>query len=825
MQAVIYQTDNDGMQVEVGRIGLSGTTAVAVKPSVAAQMVLGRPVIDYVISKELTPEDGEMFLRALPLVYSGSRLRVDIILESKDFHVKANPYHHPAGSSIGGQFAPAPGHGGATYDPNAPVGHYSGVDTTKWSMKNNISQWASKKIAKMEKLASEGKWDELSKVTYSHAKQMTLYEKGTVTAWHNLMALKGQKVQEPPKGAVEQTPGVLSNTGWKKLGGQLGTEKGGTYEGPDGKKYYVKIPDDPARAHNEVLAAKLYELAGGQVKPMHLVEIDGKTAVAGEWVESSKMNWDSPLAKEKAGEDFAIHAWLANRDAVGAGSENPMDNIRWTADHKAMTIDPGGALEFKGMGGSGKKPGFGNEASEWDALRDSSINPSAAKAFGDMTSEQLINSAAKLKTISAYDIKTIVNKYHGGSVDEKVMLTNKLLLRKQDILDKAEKLEVSSKNGEPSPSKQPPAVPSPPQITAKTMQYLQPKIDKIFEAAKSGDIAAIQQIKTIPDSDAYYQRVHQYKMAVLSALQAGGKPQTTQPQKSVQPAPKPQIDVSQFPKVPKFTSSNKANIEANNAKVQEALQHAKNGDLESLKSMQIPPSPKLKSFHDELVTNLVSQLNPPPQPKTLDADYAAIVAQIPKASPGLSKIGKWAVVHDLGGVPISIPTPKTVDTGALHKKGGESYDKLPAKDRMVLKKYTEDGYISVNGSLRTHEGKTSVGSYSRITKEAVEKASIPLPVGLELSRAYHADVKVHMSAIKPGHVLADYALLSTSTSTSKFSGIKINMIVGPNVKGLPAKKFSSHASENEVILPSSTRLMVTSVSKSGKINVVILPNM
>jgi hypothetical protein len=457
--------------------------------------------------------------------------------------------------------------GGADHwkgQPRAKDGKWidSGVNHSKWAQ-NSDANYYKKKIKLLEKLVAKGEYEEFIKQQpIIKSKAPNTYQKGLAKAWQNLNEIVKQSMQAPPKGAVK-VPGTVALAGWSKIGGSLGTEKGGTYIGPDGAKYYVKTPDNPARAHNEVLAFKLYELAGGSVVEAHLVQVEGKTGIATKWMnDAESLKWTAG-DKVAASSDFALHAWLNNWDAIGAGSENPMDNIKLSEGNLKL-VDAGGSLDYSGMGGSGKKM-FTNEANEWDTLRDPKVNKTMAQVFGGMTDKQLVDSVSKLHNVGYNDIHEMVWEYHPGTGDEKNKMVDTLVDRRNSIiakglaiqskLDKAAKAAgesgvdsmiaqavglkadeapviISSVASKGEPISPPPAsfvastktktLPPPPIITSPTNQGSQGKFIALYNAAKSGNIEALKAIKTNPSViNSYSKKTHAYKLQLLAAMQDG----------------------------------------------------------------------------------------------------------------------------------------------------------------------------------------------------------------------------------------------------------------------------------------------------------------
>lgn len=766
------------------------------------------------------------------------------------------------------------------------VGQLIGIDTS--NIKDSLSLVV---IHALEKKMAEG--DVMGLMSFYASFQIA---GGALTPEmkiaYKLATQKMDEIDKLPPAAhpAKGVPGQVANqVGWTKVGDQLGTEKGGTYT-LDGEKYYVKQPDNPDRARNEVLALQLYSVAGGSAVPGNLVMIDGKLSVATKWMENSKgVDWNNAEAKKAAADDFAIHVWLNNRDAIGAGSENPMDNIRWnTQTGKLTLVDAGGSMNYKGMGGSGTKP-FNSNVTEWDTFRDPSVNPTMAKVFGGMTPEQLISSAKKLKNVTDAHIDDLVDK-SGMSDASKHHLKKTLKERRDAILAISDKLEQQLKavsspapapQSAPTPSSVSPAFPPPPDIMkgkTKTLdwyQNFQNKFNAIHAAALKGDVAAIQAIKANANStDSYTKKVAAYKDQCLAILQAHktnpppAAPPPTTPAAPVAPKPAhvvapvavaapstpfvtspvpasaPQISLSNFPAPPNFVSTIAAHVQQNTQLVTQIQSLTQQGDLVGLKAMTLPPSPKLQSWHASMVAQLAKTLNPPPPPvamTSLNDSQKKLIESIKsnhkvhnETVSATQKVGYWTTLGKVDAVQegVNPGTWKPDGTPALWSNGSSSYQKSSKatnKDgeypQSPVKTYTGGMYKHMNAALRDHaSGKTSGVSKGDFNMAVTAGQHImqyghEIPAGTLLSRNYAptgSALAAHVKDLKPGHVISDPAILSTSTDPKVFfetGGVHMRLTVGEGVKGIAVKDFSNHPSEKEVILAPNQRIMITKVEQ------------
>src|SRR5690606_1928514 len=115
---------------------------------------------------------------------------------------------------------------------------------------------------------------------------------------------------------------VFDASTWKKVGEQGGSNPGGTYEAPDGSRYYVKFSKSSDHARNEVLADTLYKMAGVDTANLQLLDLgNGKLGTASPIMENAKQDLSSKMKSksylDKIREGFAADAWLANWDVAG----------------------------------------------------------------------------------------------------------------------------------------------------------------------------------------------------------------------------------------------------------------------------------------------------------------------------------------------------------------------------------------------------------------------------------------------------------------------------------------------------------------------------
>jgi hypothetical protein len=220
-------------------------------------------------------------------------------------------------------------------------------------------------------------------------------------------------------------------------GGTTGTNPGGRYRADDGSIWFVKSVTDEQHLNNEVLAAALYRAAGidmpeivrvkagnlapGLVGQWHIASrVDPK--FAGHFDPSVKLGLNRKVSK--LGEGYAVDAWLANWDVMGAG----FGNIGMIAG-RPVRLDVGGSLIFRGGVGLPKGPAFGDTVPERLTLRDPKRSSHAARVYGKLTQEELRASVARVQAITPAKIRALVRS-NGMSAE----IATRLIARRADLI-------------------------------------------------------------------------------------------------------------------------------------------------------------------------------------------------------------------------------------------------------------------------------------------------------------------------------------------------------------------------------------------------------
>jgi hypothetical protein len=208
----------------------------------------------------------------------------------------------------------------------------------------------------------------------------------------------------------------------QRVGGQLGTNPAGIFQDAAGRRYYVKTLESVAHARNEMIAAKLYQLAGAPT--LSYVPTQSPDQIATEWVALDKrcVAHLSASERKQAQQWLGVHAWTANWDAAGFDGDN-----QGVVNGQVVTLDVGGALAFRAHGDP-KGKAFGTRVDELDVLRSEEANPHAARLFADMGRDEISQAIMKVVQIPDEQIRKIILDHSGSQA-----LAEKMIARKADM--------------------------------------------------------------------------------------------------------------------------------------------------------------------------------------------------------------------------------------------------------------------------------------------------------------------------------------------------------------------------------------------------------
>ena len=234
----------------------------------------------------------------------------------------------------------------------------------------------------------------------------------------------------------EEQAGSLDLSKWKKVGGQKGSNPGGTFENPaTGEQVYVKAPKSQLHGENERLASAIYDAAGiSSAKVLAGKDADGIDVTYSPMIDGAKQDLKKNLNNKeymaRLQQGFAIDALLANWDVIGLD----YDNVVTDKNGEPVRVDPGGALLFRAQG-SPKGGAFGEDVPELDAFTDKTSTRPSAKVFSQMSDEQKLESAKVLQNLSTSQIDELVDSIITDPTKQEELKT-KLKARRQYILDK-----------------------------------------------------------------------------------------------------------------------------------------------------------------------------------------------------------------------------------------------------------------------------------------------------------------------------------------------------------------------------------------------------
>jgi SPP1 gp7 family putative phage head morphogenesis protein len=243
-----------------------------------------------------------------------------------------------------------------------------------------------------------------------------------------IAAVFGPKIEK-----LQQAAAAIAASGdfaaWTKIEGRKGTNPGGVYQAPDGRKWYVKEYSNPDQARSEMAAQGIYKMMGIETPNQMLVTHQGKTILASEWIDDLATLPADVLAKKHATDlarIYATSALVKNWDVVG----QTMDNLARTKGGKLIVIDAGGSFKFKAQGAF--KEFMAGPVEEVSVM----INPNrtAGKVFSQLP-EAKRNAAIKL--LDGITKKALQENFQlaGFSAEEVKALTDATWARRKWMLE------------------------------------------------------------------------------------------------------------------------------------------------------------------------------------------------------------------------------------------------------------------------------------------------------------------------------------------------------------------------------------------------------
>jgi len=229
-----------------------------------------------------------------------------------------------------------------------------------------------------------------------------------------------------------------------------GATEGAIYQDTStGTKWMVKFNGSEDGVLNEVLAGRLYNLAGVEAPELHAITINGRPALASRIVDGiTEVDAKTLAATQSVLDGFAVDAWLANWDVVGMNFDNTV-----LVGGRALRIDVGGSLRYRAMGGL-KGQAFGRSVSEIDSLRDGT-NSQARAVFGNISQADMERGVEKVLAVREADIRAMVDKFGPRDADDRSALADLLLARQRDLAKRypaaAERVKARQQGAQAAP--------------------------------------------------------------------------------------------------------------------------------------------------------------------------------------------------------------------------------------------------------------------------------------------------------------------------------------------------------------------------------------
>lgn len=413
-------------------------------------------------------------------------------------------------------------------------------------------------------------------------------------------------------------------------------------------------------------------------------------------------------------------------------------------------------------------------------------------------------------------------------------------------------------------------------LLAKNDQIHQ--IGQDYASGKINSDEAHQQIGAIQDTLGKKQHYHlklnahaEDVKAAIAAHAAGGKaaspvkaaaktkaasPEAPKGVDTVRPRVKP-FDPSKLQEPPSFKNwggtgksgpSALEHINQNNEdSVQKLYEAAKTGDVDAVKATKLNvldkatgalkeqttydkhPSQHVKSFGHQMMAEIDKQKNPP---KVFKPKAGSALKQIHEAFPTkspkdlaphqkvytkyihLGHVDENTTNEDLGISPHQkLGKNEGLGPHTYADEGNKAWHAMSTAQREALKSYTGSGYEKQNKGMWAG----NPDGQAKAAANAINTFGHTIKPGTVLSRYVDLPASDIEQIMKGKHsIIQEPAIMSTSVTPHVWSGnTHLKLTVGNGVKGIYAGENSTHAHENEMILPPNARLLITHVENTG----------
>lgn len=449
----------------------------------------------------------------------------------------------------------------------------------------------------------------------------------------------------------------------------------------------------------EILEAayKTYNTHKENPKPLPNKELVGTMT---SWQDDvSKISW-SDSDKSVMYPHYVPHALIANWDVVGTG-QFKYDNLVMI-DGQATTVDTGGSLLFRAMGGE-KGNAFGNSVVELDTYLDKDKYPIPYSAFKGMSVQDKLASAEAVWNLSESQIESLVNNTMTDDVwsqAEKQKVIDTLKARRLDVLEKMTTL--AEQNGLEFPPGNTPTAPettiSPDQYKKKVQSYVADAAND-FPGASWEDLEWAQGYMDVLDSNGLANIVQMHGTdsmlgaVAARALKLKGRDIPSQEPKKETKKSYPSIELSDDQKadIAWYTSKMDAlGIGKDYAFDEDNKEYLTNKLSEALAMENFPLSSALTMPEDQLIDWAVNG-NPPYKSMSLFTGQAQIIYELRKHYGLLGEPSPPEEPGTLAGAAKSLKADKPEVKGLLKELADNTKPSIPDSWNEKTKKWAEEG--------------------------------------------------------------------------------------------------------------------------------------